>query len=411
VLDIASITEIVDHHGALLVTANTLLREIGIPVPVLPTLLVAGARSMVSDLNPALLLLGVVLGTIAGNMVWYVAGRRHGLRVLKLLCRLAITPDSCVGKTEATFQRWGAWSLSLGKFIPGVSLIASPLAGATGMTWGRFVVFNAIGGFLYALAGIGAGMIFHDEVDLALAALTRLGAPSLAVLGAAFAAYIAYKAWDRFRVRRALATARITVHELDALMRDGKAPYIADLRGPASREIDGRRIPGAIAHSLEAIEQDPSSFPRDRDIVFYCACPNEASAALASTLLIKRGYTRVRPLLGGLDAWVDAGFTVECTGLGEECARRRPVAAQKACNHGGLPEALPRSEGCEECVATGDRWTHLRVCLTCGHVGCCDDSKNRHASRHFDLTGHPVIRSIEAGEDWKWCYVDSNYVD
>ena len=66
----------------------------------------------------------------------------------------------------------------------------------------------------------------------------------------------------------------------------------------------------------------------------------------------------------------------------------------------------PKSDGCEECLATGDSWIHLRLCLSCGHVGCCDSSKNRHATKHFRATGHPVIRSLEPGERWVWCYVD-----
>jgi len=66
----------------------------------------------------------------------------------------------------------------------------------------------------------------------------------------------------------------------------------------------------------------------------------------------------------------------------------------------------PNSAGCEECLKTGDSWVHLRLCRACGHVGCCDDSKNRHATRHYGDTGHPIITSLEPGEDWSWCYVD-----
>ena len=66
----------------------------------------------------------------------------------------------------------------------------------------------------------------------------------------------------------------------------------------------------------------------------------------------------------------------------------------------------PRSEGCAECIAIGDTWVHLRLCRTCGHVGCCDDSRNRHATKHFHSTGHPIITSLEAGETWSWCYLD-----
>ncbi len=71
----------------------------------------------------------------------------------------------------------------------------------------------------------------------------------------------------------------------------------------------------------------------------------------------------------------------------------------------------PRTNGCEECQRTGERWVALRMCLSCGHVGCCDSSKGRHARGHFHSTQHPVIRSIEPGEDWRWCYVDGAYLD
>jgi uncharacterized UBP type Zn finger protein len=81
------------------------------------------------------------------------------------------------------------------------------------------------------------------------------------------------------------------------------------------------------------------------------------------------------------------------------------------CSHiGQIRDVTPSANGCEECLTAGDTWMHLRMCLVCGHVGCCDNSKNRHATKHFHLTGHPVIKSLEAGEDWKWCYVDRLFV-
>jgi uncharacterized UBP type Zn finger protein len=79
----------------------------------------------------------------------------------------------------------------------------------------------------------------------------------------------------------------------------------------------------------------------------------------------------------------------------------------KICDHlAAIDDAPPRTPGCEECVPMGDRWVHLRRCLSCGHVGCCDSSKNRHATKHFHATQHPVVQSFEPGETWKWCYVD-----
>ena len=83
-----------------------------------------------------------------------------------------------------------------------------------------------------------------------------------------------------------------------------------------------------------------------------------------------------------------------------------------SCEHvKDLGDVSPRTpDGCEECLASGDDWVHLRLCLGCGHVGCCDDSKNRHATKHFKATGHPVVRSFEPGEDWMWCYADETFV-
>jgi rhodanese-related sulfurtransferase len=203
---------------------------------------------------------------------------------------------------------------------------------------------------------------------------------------------------------------RITVDELAGLMREGKDPLVVDLRGPASREIDARRIPGAVAIGLQDIEDNLVELPRNRHIVLYCACPNEASAAQASRLLLQRGHASARPLLGGLDAWAEAGMPVDSAGARDAVPRRKERAH---CSHlGQLAEiAPPQSNGCLECLERGDRWVHLRVCLACGHVGCCDDSRNRHATRHFEATGHPLIASLETGEDWTWCYVDQVYVN
>jgi len=84
----------------------------------------------------------------------------------------------------------------------------------------------------------------------------------------------------------------------------------------------------------------------------------------------------------------------------------------KGCSHGkSVLTDVPTNSGCEECLAMGDSWVHLRMCRTCGHVGCCDDSKNRHATAHFRATQHPIITSLEPGESWSWCFVDKVVLD
>lgn len=85
---------------------------------------------------------------------------------------------------------------------------------------------------------------------------------------------------------------------------------------------------------------------------------------------------------------------------------------QTSCTHTDQVETVePSAKGCEECLKVGDSWVHLRLCQSCGHVGCCDSSKNKHASKHFGQTNHPIVQSFEPGEDWLWCYIDSTYVE
>jgi uncharacterized UBP type Zn finger protein len=87
------------------------------------------------------------------------------------------------------------------------------------------------------------------------------------------------------------------------------------------------------------------------------------------------------------------------------------AAQKKTCGHRDqIQDVQGNTTGCEECMQTGDTWVHLRLCMTCGHVGCCDNSKNKHASKHFQETGHPVIRSFQPGEKWLWCYIDQIYL-
>jgi uncharacterized UBP type Zn finger protein len=86
-------------------------------------------------------------------------------------------------------------------------------------------------------------------------------------------------------------------------------------------------------------------------------------------------------------------------------------ALGKDCSHGSwIEEITPSGQGCLECLRIGDTWFHLRVCMTCGQVGCCDQSKNRHARKHFEQTGHPVVKSFQPGEKWMWCFADEVYV-
>jgi membrane protein DedA with SNARE-associated domain/rhodanese-related sulfurtransferase len=300
-----------DRDAFWILALNTLLHELGVPLPMLPTALVMGARAASGAIDPLVPIAAIVTATVIGNSVWFAAGRWYGARVLKLLCRFSLSADTCVTRTEAAFGRWGWSSLVVGRFLPGVSLVAPPLAGALGMSWGKFLSLTSAGAALYGLAVVGAGMILAEQIEAALRALDALGWRALVAVVAALALYVAWRWWWRRRVARALNVPRISVDELQALIAAGEAPLLVDVRGATTQQIEPRRIPGAIAVALDALEAGRDELPRDRPIILYCACPNEAGAAKAARLLLDRGYARARPLLGGLDAWIVAGHAVE----------------------------------------------------------------------------------------------------
>ena len=292
-------------HSFWILVANTLLHELGVPVPLLPTALVLGARGMHTARDLLILVAAIAAGMLIGNSVWFAAGRRYGAGVLKFLCRFSLTADTCVSRAEKAFGRWGWSSLVVGRFLLGVSLVAPPLAGALGMTWSKFLALTATGAALYGLVVLGAGMLLRSQIDIALQELQRFGWPTIVALILAFVVYIAWRWWRR-RVARAPGISRISVAELHTLIATGERPLIVDVRGLTTQHIDARRIPEAMAVPLDVIEAHPDDLPRDRKIVVYCGCPNEASAAKAAQILLGRGYPWVRPLDGGLDAWSSA---------------------------------------------------------------------------------------------------------
>ena len=298
-------------HGVLLVFANVLVEQLGLPVPAIPTLVVAGALSMDGSLSATAVFAAAFLASMVADSAWFIAGRIYGHRVMKLLCRISLSPDSCVRQTESHFVRWGGLLLPLSKFLPGLATVAPPLAGAMRLSWPAFLFWSAIGAALWSGVAIGVGMLFHTQVSVVLERIEEYGMRALLVVAALFAAYIALKWWQRARFLRMLRVARISVDELHDLMAKRAEPVVVDVRAAATRQLDPRFIPGALAIDMADVPAKLAGLSRDRDIIFYCTCPNEASAAAIAKQLVEAGYTRVRPLLGGLDAWADAGHAIE----------------------------------------------------------------------------------------------------
>jgi membrane protein DedA with SNARE-associated domain/rhodanese-related sulfurtransferase len=303
----------IGQYGVGVVVINVLLDQIGLPVPAFPTLIVAGAIAAGGQMPLLPLFFWSVLACLAADCGWYLIGQKYGIRVLKTLCKVSLEPDSCVSQTQTRFERWGVNSLVIAKFVPGLAIIAPPMAGAMRIGWLRFVFLSACSAVLWVGAAVTAGILFKSQIARLLEHLSAVGSAAAAGVALLLAAYIAYKWWERRRFYKLLRMARIGVADLYELIQAGASPVIIDVRSITARELEPRWIPGALHVPLQDVARQLKELPRDRDIILYCTCPSEASAARVAKVLMNHGFKRVRPLQGGLDAWVAAGYAVVST--------------------------------------------------------------------------------------------------
>lgn len=306
-----AIIALIAQYGLLLVFLNVLVEQAGVPVPAVPTLVVAGALAASAQLSLAGVLLVTLLACLLSDLMWYWAGRRFGAGVMRVLCRISLAPDTCVRRSERHFQRWRGQVLLVAKFVPGLSTVAPPMIGAMGLPVSRFVLLDGLGSLLWAGVAVGLGYAFHSQIDQVLAALANAGTFAFEGVFGLFVLYIVAKWWQRRRLLRALRMARITADELSRALQGGSAPLVIDARSEMSRMLDARIIPGAMLADISGADWSLREVPLDHELVVYCNCPNEVSAAKLAKAMMDRGYRHVRPLLGGLDAWSAAGFAVQ----------------------------------------------------------------------------------------------------
>jgi len=262
--------EFLIHHGHAVLFGWVFVEQLGVPVPAMPLLLAAGALSGTGYLNFFACLLFCVLGAVSSDSVWFQLGRHRGIKILQLLCRISLEPDSCVRRTEGIFSKQGARSLLVAKFIPGLGLVTPPLAGIFHMRFRRFLLFDALGTMLWAGAFLGLGYVFAGEIERVAASLASLGGWLLVVVFGALAAYIGYKFVGRQRFLRELRIARITVDELKQKLDAGEQITIVDLRHSMDFEAAPEVIPGAVHIEAKELEEKNNRLPRDGEVVLYC---------------------------------------------------------------------------------------------------------------------------------------------
>jgi membrane protein DedA with SNARE-associated domain/rhodanese-related sulfurtransferase len=339
--------DLILRYGLGFAFVGVLATQIGLPVPSFPILIVTAALSARADYNVAQVVAIAVVACLLADFTWYRAGARFGRRVLAAMCRISLSPETCVRQTEAIYEKWGAPSLLVAKFIPGFGAVATAMAGVVGVKRWAFVSFDAIGATLWAGTAATLGWIFRDAVDDALRVIESAGRVGLVAIAIAFAIYLAFKFVQRQRLVRHLRMGRVSIDELQAMLKGETPPLVVDVRSAESRKSGV--IPGAIGVEMHGSDEDLRGLPASEEVIIYCACPNEAAAAAVARRLLKVGFRRVRPLKGGIDAWIASGLPVEISTFapGAEApgaAKDRSSFAPEAVTTDVSPRRLPAAQ-------------------------------------------------------------------
>lgn len=304
-------TAILITYGYVLIFGWVFLEQIGLPLPATPVLLAAGALSATEHMNFAMALFAGSLACVIADLSWFYFGRRWGHIVLRLICRFSLESSTCVRKTHDSFGRRGAYTLLFAKFVPGLSVVAPPVAGQTGMSLRRFLTFDFAGSIIWVGTLLLAGRLFGDLIEKNPHLLDTLGHFSGLLLLLGVLGFLGYRIYRQQAYLRKFRTARLEPMELKRMLDAGEPVYIVDLRHPLELVPDPFTLPGAFHVSPDALARRSAEIPHDRDVVLYCTCPSEATAAKTAMTLQKLGIDRVRPLRGGFDEWKRLGYPMD----------------------------------------------------------------------------------------------------
>jgi membrane protein DedA with SNARE-associated domain/rhodanese-related sulfurtransferase len=301
------------HYAYLIIFLWVLVEQIGIPIPSVPVLLTAGTLSATHRVSWLGITLAMLFACMVADTVWFSLGRRYGNSVLKLLCRLSFEASTCVSKTEGYFTRRGAVTLLFAKFVPGLSTVAAPIAGQTGMSYPRFLAWDLAGSFIWGETFILAGRFFGDLAKKSAPFFAWLGHSAIFIFAAMVLGFLAHRIWKQRKFLQQVRELRLEPSELKEMLDTAEKggttpPFIVDLRHPLDYLPDPRVLPGALRIGPNELKQHSEIIPRDRDVILYCTCPSEETSAKLALQLHKIGVYRVRPLRGGFDGWKNAGY-------------------------------------------------------------------------------------------------------
>ncbi|HEX4333320.1 MAG TPA: VTT domain-containing protein [Usitatibacter sp.] len=295
--------DLLARWGVWLIFGVTLAGRAGLPVPVEPFLVCAGALVGDGTIGLAAVLSAAMASCLLADHAWYAAGRWRGRALLAGVCRVSLSPDTCVRRTDDLILRYGPALLLVARYIPGIATVAIPTAAASGLSYRRFLAYELAGSALWCGPLVALGWIFGREVRALLDIAARLGIWALLTIALFFAAYVGVKLLQRRRLRKLYRLVRIAPHEVARLIADDASQVaILDARSRLARAEDPRTLPLAIFIDGEDAIGDLPPELREMTVITFCTCPNEASAALLAERLLRSGYDRVRVLTGGKDA-------------------------------------------------------------------------------------------------------------
>lgn len=298
-----------------LVFFNVLLQQLGAPVPAVPTMILSASLS--GDASGIFVLaLVATFASLIADWAWYIAGRFYGYRVLSVLCKLSINPESCVSQTESRFRLWGPWSLVVAKFIPGFSTVAPPIAGAVKMPILSFTLASALGAFLWAMAALLAGWLFKEQVNRIFQTLQD----NLFIVGVLVALicsfWLMWKLARRDAFQSRLKTPKIHPEDVLGLVKAGHSSLrLIDLRPAVVQEAEP--LTGWLPANADSALTAARAWSKSDLIVTMCACPDDVSASHVAGLLREHGYRQAIAMEGGYEAWL------EVTGRGNNTLNTR----------------------------------------------------------------------------------------
>lgn len=291
--------------------AWVLIEQVGIPLPSAPVLIAAGALSAERRINVPLTLATGVAGAMIADGIWFFAGRKYGTRVMHLVYKMSMHPADCVRCAQAFFNHWGRLFLIFAKFVPGVSLVAPPMAGQFGMRFRMFLLLDGVGSMLWVGALIAAGRYFGDLIKHNARVLNWATHFSFALIISSIVTFLLARVHRRHVVLKTLAASRVEPQELKRKLDAGEPVFIVDLRHPLELLVDPFTLPGALHISPEELTAHQKEIPRDREVVLYCTCPSEATAAKTAMTLHSFGIEHMQSLRGGFDEWKRLGYPLD----------------------------------------------------------------------------------------------------